>query len=472
MGRQRKPSEIARDTLLALAASKLEPTPDNYCRLYAEISGSRNDRDRDHSAAAHELYALLAQTLESGVAARFIDAPALAHEASDLARHLRETDAVDVEILQRRLQSLWLKIELQENRQGQLQSALLDLLRLMIDNVGELVADDQWLRGQMDVVLQAISSPLKLDALDLAKQNLKAVILKQRQLKQGLSEVRATLKHMVVSFVGELGNLSAATGNYHDNIETLSRKIRETDDVQQLNHLLDEVLRETKNVQSSTLRSRAEVLAARQRVEAAEHKVLELEAALLEASEKVQTDYLTGTLNRHGLKEAFERELAIAERENTPTSVALLDIDNFKELNDSFGHQVGDDVLTHLAKLIKDTVRPGDSVARYGGEEFLILLPNAEIEQATAVLTRLQRALTKHFFLHDNGRVLITFSTGVTRHLPGETQDMVIARADAALYQAKRNGKNRVIAVQADGLQWHPLIAAPLAQLSPSLSSA
>ncbi|MEQ1772143.1 MAG: diguanylate cyclase [Burkholderiales bacterium] len=416
--------------------------------------------DSPHSSdATSQLYELLAQALETGISARLFDAPALATEAGEIAKRLRESDAVELEDLHVRLKSLWIKIEVQGNRQDQLQSALLDLLHLMIDNVGELVADDQWLRGQMNVVLQAISRPLSIDALDQAKQNLKDVIFKQSQLKQGLSEVRTTLKKMVVSFIDELGNLSATTGDYHDSVENLSQKIRQTDDVNQLNLLLEEVLRETRDVQASTLRSRQEVLAARQKVDEAERKVAELETALQNVSEKVHTDYLTGTLNRRGLKEAFDRELAISEREKTPTSVALLDIDNFKELNDNFGHQVGDDVLAHLATLIKETVRPGDSVARYGGEEFLILLPNADIEQATAVLTRLQRALTKHFFLHDNCKVLITFSTGVTRHLPGESQESVIARADGALYQAKRSGKNRVVAVQADGIAWQPVMA-------------
>jgi diguanylate cyclase len=416
---------------------------------------------------AIELYGLLAQALETGISARLFDAPALVTEAGELAKRLRAPEAVAIDDLRVRLTSLWHRTELQSHQQDQMQSALLDLLRLMIDNVGELVANDQWLRGQMNVVLQAISSPLRIDALEQAKENLKEVIFKQSQLKQGLAEVKTTLKQMVVSFIDELGTLSATTGDYHDSVENLSQKIRQTDDVNQLNLLLEEVLRETRDVQARTLRSRQEVLAARQKVDEAERKVVELESELQQVSEKVQTDYLTGTLNRRGLKEAFDRELAISEREKTPTSVALLDIDNFKDLNDNFGHQAGDDVLVHLARLIRETVRPGDSVARYGGEEFLILLPNADIDQAAAVLTRLQRALTKHFFLHDNGKVLITFSTGVTRHLPGETQEAVVARADGALYQAKRTGKNRVVAVQADGIAWQPVMAS-IAQASGS----
>ena len=107
--------------------------------------------------------------------------------------------------------------------------------------------------------------------------------------------------------------------------------------------------------------------------------------------------------------------------------------------------QVGDDALVHISQVIKDTMRPSDSVARFGGEEFMILLPDSDAEQGTAVITRLQRELTKRFFLHDNRKLLITFSAGVASYLPGELQSAVISRADSALYRAKRAGKNRVV---------------------------
>ncbi|MDP1687546.1 MAG: GGDEF domain-containing protein [Hydrogenophaga sp.] len=159
----------------------------------------------------------------------------------------------------------------------------------------------------------------------------------------------------------------------------------------------------------------------------------------------MREDQLTGTLNRRGLDEVFEREIVIRRRNERPLSVALLDIDNFKVLNDTYGHQAGDNALKHLANLIRQTIRPTDSEARFGGEEFLIILPDSSPEESAVVVKRLQRSLTKHFFLHDNQKLLITFSAGVTGHALDETQAEVIARADKALYQAKAAGKNRVI---------------------------
>jgi len=138
------------------------------------------------------------------------------------------------------------------------------------------------------------------------------------------------------------------------------------------------------------------------------------------------------------------REEARAQRGAAPLAIALLDIDHFKKLNDKLGHQVGDQALIHLANVVRTLLRPMDSLARYGGEEFLVLLPNTNLDEAEKVMLRLQRELTKEFFMHDNQRVLITFSAGVAERQDDESRESFIARADAAMYKAKAHGRNRV----------------------------
>ena len=133
------------------------------------------------------------------------------------------------------------------------------------------------------------------------------------------------------------------------------------------------------------------------------------------------------------------------DRSKAPLCVGLLDIDNFKHLNDILGHSAGDDALIHLINVIKESLRPTDSVARYGGEEFIIVLPGIDIEEAAATLERLQRKLTKKIFLYKNDHILITFSAGVAQRAPKESQQDVLGRADKAMYQAKKAGKNRVV---------------------------
>lgn len=124
-------------------------------------------------------------------------------------------------------------------------------------------------------------------------------------------------------------------------------------------------------------------------------------------------------------------------------ALALLDIDNFKRLNDSLGHAAGDTALVALAATVSKMLRPGDLVARYGGEEFVLMLPTTPIDEAQQVLQRLQRGLSKSLFVHDGNDVFVTFSAGVTLHRSGETLEQALDRADMALYEAKHTGKNK-----------------------------
>jgi diguanylate cyclase len=123
----------------------------------------------------------------------------------------------------------------------------------------------------------------------------------------------------------------------------------------------------------------------------------------------------------------------------------MLDIDNFKKINDTLGHNVGDSALAHLAKVTRESLRPQDTLARYGGEEFVVLLPDTTLDPGIEAMTRLQRELTKRIFLEGEAKILITFSAGVAELAADETGMEAVKRADQAMFLAKRAGKNRVL---------------------------
>ena len=111
----------------------------------------------------------------------------------------------------------------------------------------------------------------------------------------------------------------------------------------------------------------------------------------------------------------------------------------------SLGHAVGDAALKHLASVAREAIRPQDTLARYGGEEFVVLLPNTPLDDAVSAMVRVQRELTRRFFLNNNDKVLITFSCGVAQLGTGEAPAETLKRADSGMYIAKRAGKNRVV---------------------------
>uniref|UniRef100_UPI00129029FA GGDEF domain-containing protein n=1 Tax=Escherichia coli TaxID=562 RepID=UPI00129029FA len=133
------------------------------------------------------------------------------------------------------------------------------------------------------------------------------------------------------------------------------------------------------------------------------------------------------------------RELARSRRLGSPMCLALLDLDNFKALNDRVGHAGGDAALVHLAQVTREVMRPQDLLARYGGEEFVLVLPDTTVDSGVAAMTRLQRELTTRFFLQGTEKVLITFSAGVAQMQDTESSTDAIIRADKAMYLAKRS---------------------------------
>jgi len=388
---------------------------------------------------------LLAQTLE-GIPGLL---PKLAEEMKTLgqqARNIRTHDQLTA--FAKQLRQFLIRIELQAEDDAKVHEGLIRLLRLLVENVGEMVEDEEWLHGQVAILKEIIARPIDRRAIADAERGLRDAIIKQALLKQSLSEAKATLKTLMTTFIDRLGEITASTGDYHQKIEGYSKKISKTNNITELSHLLEDIMQDTRIIQASALRSHEELVGTRKKVQEAEGKIRELETELAQVSELVHQDQLTGALNRRGFDDAFERETTRADRSQTPVCIALLDIDNFKRLNDTMGHQAGDEALIHLSRVVKEALRPSDSVARYGGEEFVIVLPGIGLQEATATIERLQRELTKKFFLHENERVLITFSAGVALRAPGELQEDVVARADKAMYQAKKTGKNRVVVAE------------------------
>ena len=162
------------------------------------------------------------------------------------------------------------------------------------------------------------------------------------------------------------------------------------------------------------------------------------------ATQSALRDPLTDTGNRIAMDQTLTREIELSRRHLQPLSLLMLDIDHFKQINDTHGHSAGDDVLKAVAASIKNQLRNVDMVFRFGGEEFLILLSNTSREAAALVGERLRNAAQAEEYVADGRSIELTVSLGCSTLLPGESAESLLRRADNALYVAKREGRNRL----------------------------
>ena len=179
-------------------------------------------------------------------------------------------------------------------------------------------------------------------------------------------------------------------------------------------------------------------------------RLVDLQSQLLKAREDLREqatrDSLTRLWNRSSILGELGRELARSERESRPLGVVIVDLDHFKQINDTYGHLAGDAVLREAARRMQNGIRQYDSIGRYGGEEFLILLPGCGEAEIFAQADRLRKQLAQAEMSVNDCSVRVTASFGVTTALPGErcTEESLIRKADEALYVAKKSGRNRV----------------------------
>ncbi|WP_040240277.1 GGDEF domain-containing protein, partial [Xanthomonas citri] len=203
-----------------------------------------------------------------------------------------------------------------------------------------------------------------------------------------------------------------------------------------------------------SLRELQDVAEARRHADESENRMRHL-------AEQASRDALTGVFNRHQLGTALTHEFELASRQGWPLSIAFIDLDDFKRVNDAHGHLVGDEVLRNFAQTLQRMVRTSDLVARYGGEEFLVILPNTPADAALMVIERIlaETARTPMAQLQ-GGPLHITFSAGLATHGGAERQfdsiDHLLQAADSTLYRSKHRGRNRVTAYDATDVPTPP----------------
>ena len=307
----------------------------------------------------------------------------------------------------------------------------------------DLAENDSWAQGQCARMRVTLDEGLSARGVRAVSELLRDTRERQGRLRVERENARDSLKGLIHRMLSELDELGSQTGNFHVSVGRYAEVIAQADSIESLAGVVREMVVESRSVQALVQQTQARLHEEHTRASGLTQRVSELESEMRRLSDEVTTDPLTQVANRRGLLQAFDVLRAGHQRSGNALAIGLLDIDNFKRLNDELGHGVGDEALRALAATVGQALRPTDLVARYGGEEFVVLLPDTPAIEAQQILNRLQRSLSGGLFLHEEKQVLVTFSAGVTAYREGEAIEAALERADQALYEAKRTGKNR-----------------------------
>jgi len=372
-----------------------------------------------HDGANQELAKELARVVER------IDAKAAAEPLAD-----------DVEALARRVERVL-------QHRHHLFDQLGKLCHELTASLTDLAEDGSWVKGQCEAMQLKIEEGLSARGVRAVSDMLHHARKRHAEVRGEREKARDALKSLMSQMLAELGELGSKTGNFHESVGRYAAVIEESDSLESLTGVVREMVAESRAVQSLVQQTQERLQEEHSKATDLSERVTQLEDEMRRLSDEVSTDQLTQIANRRGLMQAFEVERARLERSGGELSIGLLDIDNFKKLNDDLGHSAGDEALKSLAAVVSKTLRPTDRVARYGGEEFVVLLPETPAAEGEQVLTRLQRSLTGGLFMHKDKQIFVTFSAGVTGYRMAERIEDSLERADQALYEAKRTGKNR-----------------------------
>lgn len=285
---------------------------------------------------------------------------------------------------------------------------------------------------------QALQNKRKIDDAfcDYLNSRFVAENIDHAVVEQARRDAHALMQHAIALMDGMTQNTSNYSRDMDETVKDLSGHLH----IKELREVADAIINKTKELQSHSQNLST-------RLQASSKEVQSLRRDLEKITAEAQKDFLTSVDNRKAFDRKLDDMMAITRADGQEMCLLMLDIDNFKDFNDKYGHMVGDEVLKGVARVLVESVRGKDVVARFGGEEFAILLPNTPLAGGLAVAENLRKSVAnKRFIRKDNNEKLqeVTISLGVASLKPDDTANLFVTRADDALYRSKKGGRNKV----------------------------
>ena len=333
---------------------------------------------------------------------------------------------------------------LRQQRNEKMIAEMSNLLSTLCESLAGVSKETGWIREQADRLRSSLGSADDFRTL----AGIREIIAESGQAQRKITAQRlATLdevKRMIGVWIASIGQMSESTDAFGDRLGHYSESIARIESVEQLSATVASMLDDTRQMGERFEQSRHDILAARSRALTLESEVSRLEEELALVSTQILIDDLTGVMNRRGLVKAFKGAHDLALDNASPLGLSLIDLDNFKQVNEDFGHHGGDDALREFVRWLKRHLRPTDALARFGGEEFVLLLPDMDQDAAVAHVEGLLRDLAQHRFLIAGQPLPLSFSAGVTTVGRRDTLVEAVERADLGTHTAKLAGKNCV----------------------------
>ena len=453
----RKPlssGEAARAAIRMLTQGGIELTPGNYRQAWIRVGGPPVDGDLEQLASsAVELLGRHAPIDAMSALIGFMNTQRWA-EAQAILSRLERAGAADSGPLTRPVEAdksagnpasdVVVDARRSNSQLRKLNAELVEIVGALCSSFEAMSEPDSWIAAQVKAVRHAVKDGSDRRSLASARSLIEQALEGQHDISLTRRDAVSALRDLLPNLVEQMSHLGERSGDFTATLSGHMEAISQADSLEGIAERVRSLVADANAMQMSVGDAQRGLQSSSERAQSLESQVVRLEQELAQASERLLTDHLTRTANRAGLEQAYLREIVPVRDESRPLTVGLLDIDDFKRVNDVLGHHAGDGALQHLASLLQSKVRPCDTVARYGGEEFVLLLPGLGVEEARELLMKVQRELTRDVYLYDSRKVFMTFSAGATLVRPDDSLESALLRADEAMYQAKNAGKNCV----------------------------
>ncbi|PID40420.1 MAG: hypothetical protein CR984_03310 [Proteobacteria bacterium] len=311
--------------------------------------------------------------------------------------------------------------------------------------------DAQGLRNRLDRLQEKFHQEEKTQNITAHFNRQKEAILKHIHRQRAYLQERETeFREIIDLMTAALAGMDNKNQDFYGNIRSQGEQFEAITRLDDIKRIKNELLREVEKMRSMV---REKENSDQKSLDALSSQVDTLKRELDEARQSANTDGLTGVKNRTALDNHLRSLVDRNHVTRSPFSLLMMDIDDFKKLNDTYGHTVGDRMLVAFAEKCRGSVRGDDFLARYGGEEFTLILPGASLRNAAKKGKQLCRTIAEARYAADDSAnpeaVSVTVSIGVSTYQKGDTPESIVNRADRCLYKAKADGKNRVVAENA-----------------------